>query len=47
MKGKKASLYPEGDRLRVVFHETIDSITPGQSAVFYEEEDIVGGGIIS
>ena len=46
-EGKKASLYPEGDRLRVVFHETIDSITPGQSAVFYEEEDIVGGGIIS
>lgn len=46
-EGKKASLHPEGDRLRVVFHETMDSITPGQSAVFYEGEDVIGGGIIS
>lgn len=46
-EGKKAALYPEGDHLRVVFHETMDSITPGQSAVFYEDKDVVGGGIIS
>lgn len=45
-QGGKASLYPEGDRIRVVFHEEMDSITPGQSAVFYENEDMVGGGII-
>ena len=45
-EGKKASLYPEDNRLRVVFHETMDSITPGQSAVFYEGEDVVGGGVI-
>lgn len=44
--GGKASLYHEGDRLRVVFHDTMDSITPGQSAVFYENEDVVGGGVI-
>lgn len=44
--GGKASLYPEGDRIRVVFHEAMDSITPGQSAVFYENEDMVGGGVI-
>ncbi len=44
--GGKASLYPEGDRLRVVFHDSMDSITPGQSAVFYENEDVVGGGVI-
>ena len=42
-EGKKAFLYPEDNRLRVVFHETMDSITPGQSAVFYEGEDVVGG----
>lgn len=46
-EGKKASLYHEEDRIRVVFRESIDSITPGQSAVFYEGEDVVGGGIIS
>lgn len=45
-EGKLASLFPEGERIRVVFHESIDSITPGQSAVFYENEDVVGGGII-
>ena len=45
-QGGKASLYPEGDRIRAVFHEQMDSITPGQSAVFYEDEDVVGGGII-
>ena len=45
-EGKKAFLYPEDNRLRVVFHETMDSITPGQSAVFYEGEDVVGGGVI-
>lgn len=45
-EGGSACLYPEGDRLRVVFHGTMDSITPGQSAVFYEDDDVVGGGII-
>ncbi len=45
-EGCSACLYPEGDRLRVVFHDTMDSITPGQSAVFYEGDDVVGGGII-
>ncbi len=46
-EGKSASLYPEDNRIRVVFHENIDSITPGQSAVFYEGEDVVGGGVIA
>ncbi|WP_251621016.1 tRNA 2-thiouridine(34) synthase MnmA [Odoribacter lunatus] len=45
-QGGTANLYTEGDRLRVVFQEPIDSITPGQSAVFYENDDIIGGGII-
>lgn len=44
--GGKAALYHEGERLRVVFHEEMDSITPGQSAVFYEGSDVVGGGVI-
>ena len=45
-EGKQAFLYPEADHLRVVFQDTMDSITPGQSAVFYENEDVVGGGVI-
>lgn len=45
-KGEKANLYPEGERLRVVFQHPVDSITPGQSAVFYEGTDVIGGGII-
>lgn len=45
-QGYPASLYHEGDRLRIVFHHPVDSITPGQSAVFYENADVVGGGII-
>ena len=44
--GALASLYPEGDKIRVVFHEYMDSITPGQSAVFYDGDDVLGGGII-
>lgn len=45
-QGAPANLFHEGDSLRVVFLEGIDSITPGQSAVFYENDDVVGGGII-
>ncbi len=44
--GGKASLFYEGSRLQVVFHESMDAITPGQSAVFYEGEDVIGGGVI-
>jgi tRNA-specific 2-thiouridylase len=45
-EGGKASIYSEGDCWRVVFHTSMDSITPGQSAVFYDNEDVIGGGII-
>jgi tRNA-specific 2-thiouridylase len=30
----------------VVFHANVKGIAPGQSAVFYEGDDVVGGGII-
>ncbi|MBI5471426.1 MAG: tRNA 2-thiouridine(34) synthase MnmA [Ignavibacteriae bacterium] len=36
---------PDG-RVRVVFDEKKRAITPGQSVVFYEENDVVGGGVI-
>ena len=45
-RGAQASVYHENDLLQVEFHEGMDSITPGQSAVLYEGPDVVGGGII-
>jgi tRNA-specific 2-thiouridylase len=34
------------NELEVVFHQPVSAIAPGQSAVFYEGNDLVGGGII-
>jgi len=36
----------EGDRVRIVFDEPQFSITPGQAAVWYDGEVLLGGGII-
>lgn len=36
----------ENDSVEVFFHDKVLAIAPGQSAVFYEGEDVVGGGII-
>lgn len=45
-KGVPALLYPEADRVRVVFSEPTGAISPGQSVVFYEDDTVVGGAII-
>jgi tRNA-specific 2-thiouridylase len=37
----------EGGQVRVLFQEPRPAITPGQSAVFYQEEVLIGGGIIT
>ena len=39
------TLLPDG-RLHIVFHEDRKAITPGQSIVLYEGNDVIGGGII-
>lgn len=36
----------DNDNYHLDFVEKVSAITPGQSAVFYENEDVVGGGII-
>lgn len=42
-----ATIIPlENDRVRIVFDEAQFSITPGQAAVFYAGEILLGGGII-
>ena len=37
---------PVGEKLEVVFKKPCFAITPGQSAVFYKKDAVVGGGII-
>ena len=44
--GSLSNLYPENDSVMVRFYENAKGIAPGQSAVFYEEDDVIGGGII-
>jgi tRNA-specific 2-thiouridylase len=41
-----SNLFPEGDRMRLRFYENVKGIAPGQSAVFYDGDDVIGGGII-
>src|SRR5205823_10110012 len=44
--GSMSNLYPENDFIHVRFYENVKSIAPGQSAVFYEGDDVIGGGLI-
>lgn len=44
--GSMASVSHKGDKLDVMFHSPVSAVAPGQSAVFYEGDDLVGGGII-
>ena len=45
-KGTMGIIEKDGDRITIAFDRPVDAVTPGQSAVFYEHEDVVGGGII-
>ncbi len=44
--GTYSTLSMEGERVKVVFHKEVSAIAPGQSAVFYEGNDVLGGGFI-
>jgi tRNA-specific 2-thiouridylase len=45
-KGSHSVLTPAGTDVSVRFFENAKGIAPGQSAVFYEGDDVIGGGII-
>ena len=46
-KAVKAMVIPVGEgRIKVIFEEPQRAITPGQSVVFYDNDVLVGGGII-
>jgi tRNA-specific 2-thiouridylase len=44
--GAEGLLYNDAGRIRVDFTHSVSGIAPGQSAVFYEGDDVIGGGII-
>lgn len=45
--GTEATITQEGDKMKVVFHDGVSAIAPGQAAVFYEGNDVIGGGWIT
>lgn len=45
-KGTLSNLYNQENGVRVQFYEDAKGVAPGQSAVFYEGDDVIGGGII-
>ena len=44
--GVMAGLRMQEDQVDVEFYANVRGVAPGQSAVFYEGDDVVGGGII-
>lgn len=45
-QGTLSNLYTTENGILVRFYENAKGVAPGQSAVFYEEDDVIGGGII-
>ncbi|HEX2683546.1 MAG TPA: aminomethyltransferase beta-barrel domain-containing protein, partial [Ferruginibacter sp.] len=45
-KGALSNLFTYENGINVRFYEDVKGVAPGQSAVFYEGDDVIGGGII-
>jgi tRNA-specific 2-thiouridylase len=46
-KGTLSMIYEKDGKIIVDFLEPVSGLAPGQSAVFYDGNDLIGGGIIS
>lgn len=44
--GAMSTIVTEGDRIKVEFRKQVKAVAPGQSAVFYDGNDLIGGGFI-
>ena len=44
--GALSQVYMTKNGVKVVFYNNVKGIAPGQSAVFYEGNDVIGGGVI-
>lgn len=42
----KAIIMPYKDKVKVIFEQPQKAVTPGQSAVFYIDDVVIGGGKI-
>lgn len=45
-KPARCRIIKESDKLRAIFFEPQESITPGQAFVFYSDDEVLGGGVI-
>jgi len=45
-KGTLSTIREIDGKIRIEFHQRVSAITPGQSAVFYDGDEVVGGGFI-
>ena len=46
-EGTLSNIIHEGNSIKVKFQKDVSAITPGQSAVFYEGDDVIAGGFIN
>ena len=44
--GRLSTINTIDNKLNIVFHQAATGIAPGQSAVIYEGDDLIGGGFI-
>ena len=44
--GTMSTIVQDGDLIKVNFDHSVSAIAPGQSAVFYEGNDLIGGGFL-